>query len=292
MVPEAAALGRRPVPLGVRSAVLLSLLAAGVWAWWHLGLSFAGLLPRNSGLVSDFFASAFTPAWTPQGDSLVDDIPPVPVTALRAAWQTVVYAGAAMTLSIAVGLVLGCLAARSWWELQSTSGVGDGALTRRGQLCYRSLRALIAGMRSVHELLWAVLFLVAVGLTEVAAILAIAIPYGGTLAKIYSELLDEAPRDSALAIRAAGGGRLQVFVFGLMPRALPDMIAYTFYRFECALRSSAVLGFFGYSTLGLYLRQSFYSSYYDEVWTYLYTLIGLVLAFDAWSGSVRRRLVA
>ena len=66
---------------------------------------------------------------------------------------------------------------------------------------------------------------------------------------------------------------------------MPDLIAYAFYRFECVLRSSAVLGFFGFPTLGLYIRQSFDSTSYGEVWTYLYVLLALVIVFD----SVERR---
>ena len=58
------------------------------------------------------------------------------------------------------------------------------------------------------------------------------------------------------------------------------------------LRSAAVLGLFGFPTLGLYIRQSFASTSYGEVWTYLYALLGLVLAFEAWSGALRRRLQA
>jgi ABC-type phosphate/phosphonate transport system permease subunit len=121
---------------------------------------------------------------------------------------------------------------------------------------------------------------------------AIAIPYGGTLAKIFSELIDEAPRDSAGALRELGASPAQQFVFGLVPRALPDMCAYAFYRFECAVRSSAVLGFFGFPTLGYSIAQAFENLHYREVWTYLYALIALVLLVELWSGSLRRRFVA
>ena len=79
---------------------------------------------------------------------------------------------------------------------------------------------------------------------------------------------------------------------GLLPRALPDLAAYAFYRFECALRSSAVLGFFGFPTLGYYLSASFENLHYGEVWTYLYALFLLVAAADLWSGVLRRRLVS
>ena len=154
------------------------------------------------------------------------------------------------------------------------------------------LRVLIALMRSVHELLWAVLFLAALGFNSFAAVVAIAIPYGGTLAKIFSEMIDESSRDSAHGLRAIGASPLVVFGIGLLPRALPDMVAYTFYRSECAIRSAAILGFFGYETLGYYVKASFDNLHYGEVWTYLYAIFALVLAVDLTSSAVRRRFLA
>ena len=71
---------------------------------------------------------------------------------------------------------------------------------------------------------------------------------------------------------------------------MPDILAYSFYRFECALRSSAVLGFFGYPTLGFYIAASFENLYFGEVWTYLYTLFLLVALVDVWSGRIRMGL--
>jgi phosphonate transport system permease protein len=70
------------------------------------------------------------------------------------------------------------------------------------------------------------------------------------------------------------------------------MLSYTFYRFECALRSSAVLGFFGFPTLGYYIAASFENLFFQEVWTYLYVLFALVVAMDWWSGRLRRELVS
>jgi phosphonate transport system permease protein len=69
------------------------------------------------------------------------------------------------------------------------------------------------------------------------------------------------------------------------------MSAYSFYRFECAVRSSAVLGFFGYPTIGYYLRLSAENLHYREVWTYLYALIALVLIVELWSSRLRERIV-
>jgi phosphonate transport system permease protein len=200
-----------------------------------------------------------------------------------------------MGLAILLGGILGFFASTAWWAEDPVGGQSNlGRILRRtvAPASYVFFRALIAIMRSVHELLWAVLFLAALGLSEFGAILAIAIPYSGVLAKVYSEMIDEAPRDAARALRAAGASTLQVYCFALVPRALPDMVAYSFYRLECALRSSAILGFFGFPTLGLYIRQSFSSTNYGEVWTYLYVLIALVVLLDAWSAGMRRRISA
>ena len=279
-----------------RGPVILALLLAAVWSAAYLRLHLSDLLPSAPGVrtASKFFARALAPALTYES--------PVPATtkpllqvALRAAGMTVMIATAAMSLAVVLGVALAFLASSAWW-IGDLSGAQTPSIrsVRRGMVpaAYAGIRLMIALMRSMHELLWAVLFLAAFGLTQTAAVLAIAIPFGGTLAKVFSEMIDEAPRDAAGALRAVGASPLQVFVFGLVPLALPDMSAYAFYRFECALRSSAVLGFFGFPTLGYYVAASFENLQYGEVWTYLYTLVGLVLAVEMWSGAIRRRMVA
>ncbi len=198
-----------------------------------------------------------------------------------------------MSLALVAGIGLGFLGSTAWWvgdPIARQGPVARGLRLLRPAL-YLAVRFLITLMRSIHELLWAVLFLAAFGITPVSAVIAIALPYAGTLAKVFSEVIDEVPRDAAMALRTAGASSAQLFLVGLLPRAMPDMMAYTFYRFECALRSSAVLGFFGFPTLGYYIFASFENLYYGEVWTYLYALVFLVLVADIWSGALRRRLV-
>ena len=286
---------KRPRRLGARSAVALLTAAAAFWAYESLGLGLGELVPSEGGLevAGRFFSRALSPALSSEARFVPPDSPPLLLNAARAAKTTVLFASAAMGLAIVLGLVLGFLASTAWWD-------GDPAgarsplrtLLRRtvGPAVFTATRALIAFLRSVHELLWAVLFLVALGLSNVAAVLAIAIPYSGVFAKVFAEMVDEAPRQGALALRGAGASNAQVYAFGLIPSALPDLIAYAFYRMECAIRSAAILGFFGYPTLGLYIRQSFSSTNYGEVWTYLYALILVVVLFDVWSFAVRRRV--
>ncbi|MBW2273935.1 MAG: ABC transporter permease subunit [Deltaproteobacteria bacterium] len=285
----------RPAVVGARRVALLLLGAAGVWSFATLDLALADLVPSSGGLeaAQRFFSRALSPALHSEARLASAAAPPVVVTAMAAAWTTLVYAAAAMSLSLVLGIALGFgTSSALWLDEPADSGRGAGSSGALAPLLYAAGRVLIALMRSIHELLWAVLLLVAVGLNELAAVLALAIPHAGILAKVFSELIDEAPRDASRALRDAGASKLQIYCFALLPRALPDLVTYAFYRFECMLRSSAVLGLFGFPTLGLYIRQSFASTNYGEVWTYLYALLALVLAFEAWSGAVRRRLQA
>ena len=273
---------------GARSAVLLGLLLAGAWAAGYLRLNPAILWESGSWtLVGRFFGAALQPAWISESGSGRLLWP----TALEAVRSTVIFAAAGMTLALAWGAALGFLASSVWWETDPAGARSRAARIRRasGPVVTGAARLVIAGMRSVHELLWAMLFLAALGLSPATAVVAIAIPYGGTLAKVFSEMMDEAPRGAALALRGAGAGPLYVWLVGVLPRALADMGSYSLYRFECALRSSAVLGFFGFPTLGYYMALSFDNLYYREVWTYLYALFALILVVELWSGALRRR---
>ncbi len=287
---------RRPPPVGVRSAVVLSLLAAGVVSFFRLGLTWEQLVPGRDAFrqMGAFLAAAFTPALVNEAGA-PPGTPPLLRQALDAAALTVVFATTALSVALVLGVGLGFLASSVWWSGERATARSPAArLFARvvAPAMLAAARTLIAVMRSIHELVWAILLLCALGLNDLAAVVAIAIPFGGTLAKVFSEMLDEAPRDSADALRGAGASRTQVFLFGLLPRALPDMAAYTLYRYECALRSSAILGFFGWRTLGYFIKQQWDVADYPEVWTYLYTLLALVLLVEWWSGQIRRRFVA
>lgn len=291
---------RRPFPVGPRLRLILAFAAAAAASYWYLGLSWRELLPATGAgsHLRDFFAGAIRPAvdyeasWVPEG------APPFLSTVAKAMWETLSLAAASMSLALAAALPLSFLTSESAWGVATGRGAHRvGASTSRLSVrIARSLRPIfrvgIAAMRSTHELLWAIVLLAIFGDHDFLAVLAIAIPYAGTLAKVFSEMLDEAPGDSADALRQAGTRPLAVFLFGRLPRAAPDMTAYAFYRFECAVRSSAVMGFFGFPTIGYYLSLSYENLHYREVWTWLYALVAMVLVFEAWSARMRRRWVA
>ncbi|XAL98951.1 ABC transporter permease subunit [Phycisphaeraceae bacterium D3-23] len=285
----------RPFPIGTRALVLLSVAVAGVLAAWYLGLSPANLVPAPDarGLVVDVLGSAVSPALVYESTDLPPDIDPLLMRVAGAAIRTLVYAVAAMSLVVLFGLVLGFFSSTAWWADEPVAKAGPIQTFMRSTVqpgVYVFARCVIAVMRSTHELLWAVLFMAAMGLTPLAAVVALAIPHTGILAKIFGEMVDEAPRDSSKQLRDIGASPLQQYLFGLLPRARNDLVAYGYYRFECIVRGSAVLGFFGIETLGKYIKDAFDNHHYHEMWTYIYALLVLVVLFDLWSGVIRRRL--
>lgn len=283
------------IRLSRRRWVIICILIAGVWSFFELGLK-PGEIAIGAGglrLAAEFFGHALAPAMQYE-TAVPEGTAPILLKSLQSAGWTVVFAATAISLAAAAGILLGFAASTAWWSADLTAR--DTTLRRLLYVClapaiYAVARALINLMRSIHELLWAVLLLAAFGVNHLSAAIAIAIPSAGTLAKIFSELIDETPRAAALALRDAGATSLQMYFLGMLPRALPDIAAYTLYRFECALRTSAVLGFFGFPTLGFYIAAAFENLHYAEVWTYLYALFGLVALVDWWSGRLRRSML-
>lgn len=282
---------RRPSAVTVVMAIAAATLVS---AWW-LELDPAKLFAVSDGagrLVGEVLGAAWSPAlfYESPATDLPADIEPLLVRVIAAVGRTLMYAVGAVSLVLVVGLGLGFLCSRAWWERDRFDMGRRSVRGRAMPVVHAAARLISAAMRSTHELLWAVLVLVAVGLTPFAAVCALAIPHAGTLAKVFAELVDEAPRDVAAQLRAAGATGLQRFVFGLLPRARADLVAYGFYRFECIVRGAAVLGFFGIETVGKYVRDAFENGHYHEMWTYIDALLVVVLALDAWSGAVRRRI--
>lgn len=272
-----------------RALTLAAIAACALLAAYSLGLSLDGLVPRGPGrtLGAEIFGAMLRPALDYESD-----VPPGTPSFLLgiavALWRTVLFAVAAMSLALPAGLLLAVLASDVFWT--RVDAVGTETVRPRHRAFQVTVRVLIAFLRSIHELLWAVLFLAAIGLNSAAAAIAIAIPFAGTIAKVGSEMLDEAPREPWRALRLSGARPLNALSIGLLPVALGDILSYAFYRLECALRSAAVLGFFGVPTIGLKLAQSFENLQFREMWSYIYALLALVIAFEMLSAAMRRRL--
>ncbi len=103
-------------------------------------------------------------------------------------------------------------------------------------------------------------------------------------------MLTDVPKQPIKALKLTGASRLQTLVYGYLPLVWADFISYTMYRFECAIRSSAIMSFVGLGGLGFQIQLSLADLKYESVWTYVFFLIGLVLFVDIWSSLVRKGL--
>lgn len=253
-------------------AIALSAYEAGL-GQWHRDVFNWGGLPQ----AWQFVTASVSPDLTPAFLAVIG----------RASLVTLAYAVVGTGLSIALGLGGGILSSVIWWRTLFPQG---HALAWLGRGIWLVVRGLLAFPRAIHELIWGLVLLQIFGLDPLVAVVAIAIPFGAIVSKVFSEILDETPHEALYALLNAGVPPLKALLYGLLPQALPNLLSYTFYRFECSLRSSAVLGIIGAGGVGYEIFLSLQSLRYDQLWTGFYALILLNGAVDAWSAMVRRRM--
>ena len=204
---------------------------------------------------------------------------------LRETWRTIATATAGVTLALLIAIPL---------TLLSTRVLSVSALTgRMAALPFalrQTVRWLLIVLRSIPELVWALVFVRVVGLGPTAGVLAIALTYGGMLGKVYGEILESGETHQTQTLLRNGSGRLQSFFYGLLPTNAAELTSYTVYRWECAIRSSVVLGFVGAGCLGQQLDNSMKMFNGGEVATMLLVFVALVALADRVSAWLRRSL--
>lgn len=205
--------------------------------------------------------------------------PEILAVGIEAMFTTMVYAFAGMSLAIAIGFVLGIISSGLLF-----TGKPKGLIPKL-------TRGLLGFMRAIHELVWAWLFVASIGLTPLAGVFALAIPYGGILGRIYSDMLNDVPNSIIENLKSSGASRLQRLFYGYLPLASAKMISYTMYRFECAIRSSTIMSFVGLGGIGFQIQMALYDFDFNKTWTFVYILIAVVILMDVWSNAIRRKLI-
>lgn len=155
-------------------------------------------------------------------------------------------------------------------------GASAGLVLALGFHRFGAIRALAAGLRSVHELFWALLLMQVAGISPVTGIFAIAIPYAGIFAKVFSEIIEEADL-SADRVLPSGTGVVSRFAYARIPVLAGPFGTYLLYRLECGMRSTLVLGFIGLPTMGFELESYFRQGRYAEAAAFVavfFVLIG------------------
>jgi len=191
--------------------------------------------------------------------------------------ETLAMSVAGTALGAALAAPLACLAARN-----ITPHVAAGA----------AVRLLLNLTRSVPSLIWAVMFVAAVGFGPLPGVLALGCHSSGMLGKLFAEALEHTDPGPGAALEAQGASRLAVARFAIWPQALPRLVDALLYRFEHNLRSATTLGLVGAGGLGLEIVTAFHLFEYREATALVLVLLGLVIAVNAAGGKLRQRFLS
>lgn len=223
-----------------------------------------------------FLAAFIPPAHSPEFLTLL----------MEATWQTVAMATAGLTLALLGAIPLTIVAT----ERLSISRLGSGRMNPAAAIVRQCARWLLILLRSIPELVWALLFVRIVGLGPTAGVLAIAVTYCGMLGKVYAEILESSDRHATETLLRNGCGRLASLLYGALPESALELASYTIYRWECAIRGSVVMGFVGAGGLGQRMDESMKMLAGGEVASMLIIFVLLVAAADGVSKLLRGRL--
>lgn len=248
----------RPSPFGWRSSgLLLGLMAAISASFGLLDIGFAALFTGEAAdsigaFVGEFFPPDLSAGWLAKVG--------------RGIWETLAISVVGTLLAALAGLLL---ALAKW----------------RAPFSF-----LLNTLRSVPELVWATITALAVGLGPFAGALALALHTTGVLGRLYAEALANAPAAPGNALKLAGAPGGLAFLYGTLPGAAPQLIAYTLYRWEMNIRMAAILGFVGAGGLGqlLYFELSLF--HHAQASTVIIAMLALSITVDQASAWLRQRM--
>ncbi|AKU15094.1 phosphonate ABC transporter, permease protein PhnE [Luteipulveratus mongoliensis] len=262
---EAIEVPRRRLP-GTRILVIAAaLIALHVVAWRVTGIS----------------PSALVQGWHGMADFLSDAVPPdlswsgVVRPALEAAAVTLYIGLLGTTLSIPSAFLLALLASRA---------------TTRNSWVYQASRSVLSTLRAVPDVVFALIFVTAVGLGPFAGVLALVLHNTGVMGKLWAEAMEETDLGSRDALRVAGASNVQVATNAVLPTVLPQAVGLLLYRLDVNVRSSLVLGLVGAGGIGFLINQSIQLFQFDRMVTQIIIVLVLVIVVDQTSAYVRRRI--
>jgi phosphonate transport system permease protein len=250
--------GRSPWKLA--GWVVLALVLS--WAWKGAEMN-PLMLWRDAGNMRVFLADFFPPDFRMWRTYLTEMV----VTVQIAVWGT--------ALAIVVSVPLGILSSENitpWW------------------LC-QPVRRLMDAFRSINEMVFAMLFVVAVGLGPFAGVLALFVGTTGVLAKLFAEAVEAIDNGPVEGVRATGSTALQEIIYGVIPQVLPLWISYALYRFESNVRSATVVGMVGAGGIGVTLWEAIRGFELAQTCAILIIIIAVVSAVDIFSQRLRKAFV-
>ena len=256
------------------SLVLLVILGLMGWSVSETGFNVVELL-SNTGAIERFISEMFPP-----------DLSPATLRAtMEGVLETFQMSFLGALLGAATALPLAAFAVAE----APTVGASRGERLLRS-IPYHLARFVLNVFRSVPDILWALVFVVALGLGPFPGTLALTVHSAGVLGKLYSETLEAVPARPVEALTATGASAFQAFLFGRLPQAMSSFTSLTLYQWECNIRSATILGFVGAGGIGQQILISMHLFDYPKVATLVGATIIVVLLVDRFSAAIRRRL--
>jgi phosphonate transport system permease protein len=240
----------------------VAIIAILIWAWIGAEMNPA-LLVEDAGnmwvLLNDFFPPDFT-EWELYAEEML-------ITLQIAIWGTV--------LSVIAAVPLGIL---------SSENLAPAWI-------YQPVRRLMDACRAINELVFAMIFVVAVGLGPFAGVMALFIHTTGVLAKLFSEAVEAIETNPVEGVRATGANSIHEIIYGVIPQVMPLWISYSLYRFESNLRSATVLGIVGAGGIGVLLWESIRGFSYPEAAAIIIIIVISVTLVDMTSQVIRKKYI-
>jgi len=233
-----------------------------VWSWEGADMRPLDLL-RDGGNMAQFVGDFFPPDFRDWRDYLSEML----VTVQIAVWGTVL----AVVAAVPLGLLSSANIAPLWIR--------------------QPLRRLMDAFRAINEMVFAMLFIVAVGLGPFAGVLALWVHTTGVLAKLFSEAVEAIDPRPVEGVRATGAHVVEEIVYGVIPQVLPLWISLSLYRFESNVRSASVVGIVGAGGIGALLWEIVRSFRYAETCAIMIIIIAVVAVIDVISARIRAVLV-
>jgi phosphonate transport system permease protein len=211
-----------------------------------------------------------------------------------AVWETLALSVLGTAIAAVLALVLTYFAAYRLHGVSAEAGdKRESAVLRAGLVAMGWGARLVLNLgRTLPELLFALLFIFALGLGPFPGALALGLHTAGVLGRLYAEVLEEVPLGPYHALKGSGGRTLPTVFFAILPQAFPQLVAYTLYRWEVNIRASAVLGVVGAGGIGKQLHISLSLFQEHRTLTLLLVIFALVSVVDLFSGWLRHRVMA
>jgi phosphonate transport system permease protein len=275
---------RRP-PIGLQHWLMTAgLLALVVWSYHGTEVDLASLLGgEGRSQMAAYVVKLFPPDLSAK----------VLWGAARGAVETFAISFLGSLLAVALALPLAVLTTRSLlyrgilYEGQRLRW--PSRLARMG--VYAGAKAALNFLRTIPEIVWALIFVFLVGLGPFPGLLALGFHTGGVLGKLFGEVLEDVDPRPLEALQATGASRLRILLYGVGPQAAPQCLSYALYRWEVNIRAAAVLGFVGAGGLGQQIHIALSLFLENQLLTLLLAIYVLVTLVDAASAYLRRRLV-